>query len=566
MASAHKIVVSNRSLLVQKYGEQPFSSRIAPALDRLVEADLRRGLTTQILWLDRDEDMKRIGRSAVRAKSLDEPFTAADRQEYKEAVDAVYARMKPQPHYLVLLGGPDIVPHQVLENPALVKESANGDDDDVVDSDLPYACDAGFATTVLPFVTPQRVVGRLPDLPGRHGAAGLQAFLDVLEGAAAGESRPAADYRRVLAISARAWERSTRATIASLFGAETAIKFSPADGPLWPEEEMRNPLHFINCHGSRDRALFSGQDVDDPDSRPEAHTGAHVREHARPSTVVVAECCFGAQIFNPDDGAIGGGPSGPPDFPIAYEYLRRGAHCVFGSTTFSYGPEPEKINDYADLICTRFMKHLLDGRSTGDAALLARLDYAKGVGADDTSLNLIDLKTLAQFILVGDPSAHPVLPPRAKRKTAARGAGEAGAASYEPAASVRARAAARTRRRKQAATAAGDLRGTLMVAAEALTDTLDEAAAANVREIARRYGLVDPIVRRHRVRPVDGTATRARAAAPGDAEETTAYLIVDSRGASGERRRGVTVTALQVGGQFTNVRVAHSKRGRGGRA
>jgi hypothetical protein len=434
--AVHKILVSNRSLLLVKYGADVFGNQILPALQRLVEADRRRGITTDFHWLDDAGDAARVGGTAVRRKTFAVPVTQADRKEYKDAVDDVFRALTP--HYLVLLGGPDIVPHQLLENPAFLPDSANGDDDEEVESDLPYACAAGFATRIAPFVTPDRVVGRLPDVPGSHGEVGQRVFLDTIEGAIAGKSLPRDAYERVLAISALAWQRSTEATIGSLFPRATAVRLSPRDGPEWTADEMGSLLHFINCHGTRNRALFKGQDPDDATSSfPEAHIGVHVGKHAVPATVVVAECCFGAQLFDPTDGLIDTDHDGVFDRSIAHEYLRRGAHCVFGSTSFSYGPQPEKVNDFADLICASFVRHLLQGHSTGEAALLARLEYATSAREPDKPLEPIDLKTLAQFILVGDPSAHPVLRPTSRRMAAAR------SAAPESPLSARARAGAR---------------------------------------------------------------------------------------------------------------------------
>jgi hypothetical protein len=88
---------------------------------------------------------------------------------------------------------------------------------------------------------------------------------------------------------------------------------------------------------------------------------------------------------------------------IANTYLKQGAYGFFGSTNIAYGPA--NANAHADLLCQYFFRHLLDGSSLGLAALQARQDF---VGAAKV-LEPIAQKTLAQFVLLGDPSIHPVV-------------------------------------------------------------------------------------------------------------------------------------------------------------
>jgi hypothetical protein len=54
---------------------------------------------------------------------------------------------------------------------------------------------------------------------------------------------------------------------------------------------------------------------------------------------------------------------------------------------------------------------VLDGASLGRALLEARQKY---IQAAPTPLGPIDLKTLGQFVLLGDPSVQPVAPPPAQ--------------------------------------------------------------------------------------------------------------------------------------------------------
>ena len=110
--------------------------------------------------IDDATTMKRLGGRAV--------TDAAHPAQYKAAVDAVHHRLTPD--YLMLLGSTDVIPHQPLRNP--VHDGVN-DVDELVPSDLPYACNAPFSDDPTDFIGPDRVVGRLPGQRRRPGSQGV---------------------------------------------------------------------------------------------------------------------------------------------------------------------------------------------------------------------------------------------------------------------------------------------------------------------------------------------------------------------------------------------------------
>jgi hypothetical protein len=114
---------------------------------------------------------------------------------------------------------------------------------------------------------------------------------------------------------------------------------------------------------------------------------------------VAAECCYGAELY---DAAVLQ-PAAPA---ICYTYLQHGAVAFLGSSTIAYGPADS--NALADLITQYFIKSILKGDvSTGRAFLEARQRFLTDSGPQ---LDPYELKTLAQFYLLGDPSVVPVLP------------------------------------------------------------------------------------------------------------------------------------------------------------
>src|SRR4051812_18288358 len=360
-----KVLVTNAAAIDAKYGDR--AGEVWQAVDHLVAADAERGTATTLVKLD--DSSGPVGDAAV--------TDAADEAAAKGSVDQVVESLAPD--YLVLLGAPDVVPHQTLDNPL-------HDEDPTLPSDLPYACDAPYSRDVAAFRAPTRVVSRLPDVTQ---ATTPDVFLEMLDHAANWTSLPASEYTRYLGISAEVWHGSTALSLTNLFGGATELQLSPTAGPDWAKDLLERRMHFVNCHGAPFTPLYIGQGAG---GTPVAHDAALVDQHVSKGTVLSAECCYGTELYPPQDGRLG----------MAYTYLRSGAYGLFGSTTVAYGPEDG--NDSADLICQFFIRSILSGASTGRAGLEARQAFASAVAPLDPSA----LKTLGQFFVLGDASIHPV--------------------------------------------------------------------------------------------------------------------------------------------------------------
>jgi len=182
--SADKVIVTNLGALRAKYGAKG-AKAITAAVNDLIVADRKRGLTTVLVPLD------------------DVVKDASNLRQNKKAIDGVYTALVP--HYLMLLGAIDVIPHQALKNPLF--SPPNGDTDEFVFADLPYACDTPFSADIQDFTGPSRVVSRLPDVTGGKDPAYL---VNLLKTAARWRSRPRATYQDYFGISAEVWRRSTR--------------------------------------------------------------------------------------------------------------------------------------------------------------------------------------------------------------------------------------------------------------------------------------------------------------------------------------------------------------------
>ncbi len=368
MPKVSKVIVTNCRALEAKYLAN--YKRASAAIDALVKADNARDITTRLVDLGDATTMKRMGAAAV--------VDPEDHRGTKAAIDAVWRSTTPD--YIAILGAPDIVTHQLLLNPVYKP----GDDDDrFAPSDLPYACDAPFSEQIAAFRGPTRVVGRIPDLNGSGDVGYLERVLRI---AATYRERPVANYMRYFGLTAAVWRKSTAMSLSKTFGDNAALHDVPPEGPGWKASQLEPLAHFINCHGGSADTKFYGQRGN---SYPVAMESARIDSKIRKGTIVAAECCYGAQLFDP---AI------PGDMGICNRYLRLGAYAFFGSSTIAYGPS--EGNGSADLVCQFFIQRVIAGASTGRAALEARLAFVQqAVHLDPT-----DLKTLAQFNLMGDPS------------------------------------------------------------------------------------------------------------------------------------------------------------------
>jgi Peptidase family C25 len=374
-----KILVTNYSALKSKYGPKGLKA-VLDAVSLMMAADKDRGLSTQIVNMSDPAKMKKYKGAAV-TKPTNE-------RQCKDAVDAIYGVAKPD--YLVILDGPDVVPHLRLTNPT------PGDKDKDVPSDLPYASDAPFTKRdAAAYAAVTRVVGRIPGITGAKDADFL---VKLIKTAANFKTRKRNDYLPHFAISAEVWRESTEESVDNTFGSKT-IKTCPPTGTAGVGRLLSPLMHFINCHGGESDPQFYGQRGG---QYPVSMTSDNVARYASRNTIVAAECCFGAQLYDPvfADGK----------WPIPNAYLNAGAVGYFGSTTIAYGP-PEG-NGAADLLTQYFLIDVLAAASLGRACLQARQKFVLSQKMEDP----VNLKTLAQFILLGDPSLQACLSDQADAK------------------------------------------------------------------------------------------------------------------------------------------------------
>jgi hypothetical protein len=339
-----KIIVSNRSALTAKYGKTGLA-RVEAAMAALIAADKARGIRSRLVYLDNVAAMEKAKGKAV--------TIASSPRQNKEAIDAVFDSTDPE--YLMILGAPDVVPHQDLKNLQYKKDH---DDDRYAYGDLPYACDAAYSQDTTKFKGPIRVVGRLPDLRGAHEPSYL---LKLLRIASKYRTRTVTVYGRYFGMSTQSWRESTALSLFNIFGNSDTMLLAPPTAPPLPAKKLAALAHFINLHGGSSDPEFAGETLSEK-SQPVAMTSDSIAKKVKPGTVAAIECCYGAELYDSVTLAL--------PMPICQRYLAQGAYGYFGASTIAYGPP--KGNGAADLITQFFLLAVLEGASLGRAALMAR--------------------------------------------------------------------------------------------------------------------------------------------------------------------------------------------------
>jgi hypothetical protein len=377
-----KLSVTVKRRLEGKYDAAALK-QINAAIERWIEADAKRGIHTVHVAVDDSAAMKALGATPVSGKVTP--------PKIKRAIDDLWKRLK-SPDYLVLFGGSDIVPMFEVANPSY---SPRGDDDKTVTTDGPYA--SSFPS----YLVPDRVIGRIPDVVSDSDPAWL---VDYLATATSWKSKPASFYRETYAICCDQWRDPGKKCMQYVPKPTSDLFISPptCDISTSARNRLSARLHMIQCHGSPMDTKFYGKK--NGGRFFEAITSRTLRPRLKPATVVATGCCYGAQIFSPKD------PHAKEcgQWPVASTYLRKGALGFVGSTKITLHDPFNML--WADSIVAEYLHSVLKGSSIGRAFLdakqiyLRRLIFEQHYGLDDG-----DEKTLIEYVLLGDPSIHPVI-------------------------------------------------------------------------------------------------------------------------------------------------------------
>jgi hypothetical protein len=375
--------------------------KIYAAIERWKKEDSKRGIYTLNIAVDDPEDMKEWGAAPVSGEATPEKI--------KQAIDDLWKKITPTPDYLVLFGGHDIVPMFEVFNPAY---DQSGDDDEKVPTDNPYASSKRFHPSKrISYLVPDRVIGRIPDMvsdPGDTGRNGDPAwFVDYLETARSWKAQPDTFYARPLyAICTHECEGAGLDCLKYIARPDSHLFLCPptTDSGRPARKQLSASVHMIKCHGSQFRPVFYGEKkIDKRTKFLKAIRSATLESRLTSATLVTTMCCYGAQIFSPFD------PKAKyrGEWPLASIYLRKGALGFVGSTMKAWVGSPS-FKNWADILAAGYLKNVLAGSSIGRAFLDSKTTYAYSIIDNGKILDLADEKTLIEYVLLGDPSIHPV--------------------------------------------------------------------------------------------------------------------------------------------------------------
>jgi hypothetical protein len=394
-----KLSVTVKSRLERKYNDAALE-KIKAAIADWQKADHDRGIRTVHVEVDNSEDetMKELGVQPVSGE--------ATAENIKKAVDKLWNKLMPD--YLVLFGAHDIVPMFEVINPT--KRFRDLDYDKNVPTDNPYASSEPFSEDDQnSYLIPDRVIGRIPDMvsdPGDNSRSGDPAwFVDYLETATGWESKDKSVYKDPYVICTSEAKDAGKECVKKAFPTRTLPPLiCPPDSDISTaaRDRLSSRLHMIKCHGNDKKdATFWGYKNASAQNQEgtwkPALTSATLKARLEPSTVVATMCCYGAQIFSPKD---------VDTWPLPSTYLRKGALAFVGPTMKAWVGTDEMSG--ADVIVTYYLKRVLEGDSIGLAFLKSKQDYHTHDSIPGKVLGPQEDKTLIEYILLGDPSIHPV--------------------------------------------------------------------------------------------------------------------------------------------------------------
>ena len=391
MAESIKLSVTVRSALENKYTPEALK-KIDDAIAAWIAAEKQRGIKTVHVAIDNAADMQAQGSEPVTGK-----VTATSA---KKAIDALAKKLVPD--YIVIVGGDDVIPYFRLPNP-IYDPGPNGDPDKEVFSDNPYATSRPYvASSSKSYLVPDRVVGRMPDLPAGKGKGDPATLLAALNTATKWKPQAKSFFKDAYATCTETWKQAGEAMMKYLEFPTADLMIAPPakDEAPTPRKRLARTVHVTKCHGDDPDAHFFGEST--RHAFPPVLFSGTLAGRVKPGALVAAVCCYGAGVYAPDN------PLAKPRgaLPVAIAYLHAGALAFMGSTKIAYVGSEDML--CGDRIVASYVKKALDGASLGRALLEAKQEYLAELQRQGNTPDTADEKTMLEFMLLGDPAIHPM--------------------------------------------------------------------------------------------------------------------------------------------------------------
>ncbi|HEU5097971.1 MAG TPA: tetratricopeptide repeat protein [Roseiflexaceae bacterium] len=399
-----QLLLGSKRTLQQRYGEAGFGA-IDRRLRILADALSRRGIATECCYFDDPASLQIDDQLALAPVARE----AGPIRDLIRTLADVFEQRRQQLGTTLLIGGDDSIPFHRLPNPL-------HDDDPLICSDTPYGSDdAGY-------LLPHRVVARLPDGAGADPdllLTLLDQMIDYHSGGGAYQKRsglrlgllggrraptPASECGLKAGYSAEIWQAAARAVLDALDPSAPLTTSPPLDADGLAEHPwIDERVLYVNLHGATGLPNWYGQpEADWPGAAtrlPIALRPDQLGARRAVGGLLISEACYGAEIL--DRG---------PESSIPLRALAEGMLACVGATASSYASLAAPLLG-ADLLCQRLLARLATGASVGEALHQARLEFAQTMYRRQGYLDDVDVKTLMEFILLGDPWA--AIDPRA---------------------------------------------------------------------------------------------------------------------------------------------------------
>lgn len=387
------ILLTSRKKLASIYGPE-----VLPKIDQCFQDILRSkralsGWSAHLADVDNAESLKAFGLLPV------DPANAWQVKTLVAGIDSAIGKKGEMIGALQIVGGHEVIPFHRLPNPT-------DDDDSDVPSDNPYASrDENY------FV-PEWPVGRFPTPSDPQAAFLLGVLRNAAEPTTATRStlaqtffaivrrliRPAsARFETGSACTAAVWRKASVEVFRPIASSQSMLVAPPAHSGSLPAEFLTLPKYsYFNLHGLEGGPQWLGQreakskgpaDVE----FPIVLNPGKVTSAGKAPVVVFSEACYGANILQKGVGDA-----------VSLALLASGTRALAGSTKISYGAAATPLIA-ADLLARLFLQNCQSGIPAGESLRLAKLAFAEEMNRRQGFLDPEDQKTLASFILLGDP-------------------------------------------------------------------------------------------------------------------------------------------------------------------
>jgi hypothetical protein len=203
--------------------------------------------------------------------------------------------------------------------------------------------------------------------------------------------------------SAHVWRENSR-TVLDAIGPDLPLSCCPpVDADSFAvQSASAGALLYLNLHGAAGLPNWYGQLDPSRDGQgerlPIALRPDSFEHNSLAGCLLISEACYGLDLA---------GRTVQTSIPL--RALAGGARACVGATVNAYGSSSAPILG-ADLLCQRLLGQLQRGAPIGEALREARLEFAQTMYRRQGYLDDVDIKTLLEFVLLGDPWAQIAAP------------------------------------------------------------------------------------------------------------------------------------------------------------